>query len=71
MAQAFISYVRENKDIIDRLAAELRGQGVIVWLDRDALGPGDRWQDEIGKAIRNGDFFLACFSEEYAGRDRS
>lgn len=67
----FISYVRENQDQVDRLYADLEERGVKVWLDRDAILPGMRWKAAITKAITEGSFFLACFSEEYSGRDRS
>jgi hypothetical protein len=32
MPSAFISYVRDNSDQVDKLAAELRRHGVVVWL---------------------------------------
>jgi TIR domain len=71
MTHVFISYVRENGDVIQRLAAELKSRGVIVWLDRNDLDPGMRWRDAIKKAIRGGKFFIACFSKESSRRDRS
>lgn len=71
MTHVFISYVRENKDVVDRLAAELSKRGAAVWLDRTAIAPGARWKDEIRKAIRSGDFFLACFSREYDQRQKT
>lgn len=67
----FISYVRENSDLVDRLAADLRANGVEVWLDRDAILPGAYWQDSIAKAISEGAFFLACFSEEMNAREET
>jgi HEAT repeat protein len=67
----FISYVRQNRDIVDRLAAELSNRGATVWLDRNDIGPGSRWKDEIKKAIKSGDFFLACFSKEYDQRQKA
>jgi hypothetical protein len=68
---AFISYVRENQDVVDRLAKDLRNAGLTVWLDRDSIDPGARWKDAIKNAIRNGKFFIACFSKESNQRDRS
>ena len=67
----FISYFRENQQHVDRLCADLEEQGVKVWLDRHAILPGMRWQNAIKKAITDGSFFLACFSDEYFGRSRS
>ena len=71
MAHVFISYVRENRDIVDQLAKELLSSGVTVWLDRNDIEPGARWKDAIKRAIRGGQFFIACFSKEYNQRDRT
>ena len=56
LAHVFISYVRENSDVVDRLANEFTARGVTVWLDRNNIEPGARWQDAIKKAIRSGKF---------------
>jgi hypothetical protein len=71
LAHVFISYVRENRDAVDRLANELRTRGVTVWLDRDNIYPGTRWKDAIEGAIQSGSFFMACFSKEYSERDET
>jgi WD40 repeat protein len=68
MSHVFISYVSEDSEKVQRLATELRARGAEVWLDRDSIAPGARWKDAIRGAIRSGAFFLACFSEKYAGR---
>jgi hypothetical protein len=70
-AYAFISYVRENKDSVDRLAEELRAAGVQVWIDRRDIVPGRLWQDAITEAIENGAFFIACLSEEFNKRSET
>jgi hypothetical protein len=67
----FLSYVRENSSQAERLAADLRAAGVDVWIDRSNLTPGERWRDGIRSAIRAGNLFVACFSREYAARERS
>jgi hypothetical protein len=61
----FISYVRENQKQVDRLCHELESHGVNVWLDRNDIKLGARWNKAIQEAIRQGDFFIACFSDEY------
>ena len=71
MAHVFISYVRADALDIDRLAKRLIESGVRVWLDRKAIEPGARWEDAITKAIRGGNFFMACFSKEYNHRSRN
>src|SRR6202048_1557831 len=49
MAQkhVFISYVRDNSEMVDHLAAKLRAFGVEVWLDRDQILPGQLWRVAI------------------------
>src|SRR5437899_1861677 len=61
LAHIFISYIHENKDIVDKLANELRNRGVTVWLDRNDIDPGVRWRNAISEAIHSGSFFVACF----------
>ena len=70
MAHAFISYVRENQHLIDKLVRDLRNYNVEIWLDRGDLSPGVRWKSAIRTAIQSGNFFLACFSSEYYSRQR-
>jgi hypothetical protein len=71
MPHVFISYVREDAVAAQRLASALKAAGVEVWLDRDRLTPGVRWQAAIRQAIEHGAFFIACFSEHSATRERS
>ena len=75
MKTVFISYVRENADIVGKfhqeLKQELKPRGIEVWLDRHAIDPGARWKTEIRRAIRRGTFFIACFSEEYSRREKT
>lgn len=71
MPHAFVSYVRQNSELIDRLARDLESHSVGVWLDRNEIQPGARWKDAIRSAIQAGSLFLACFSREYSARDRN
>jgi tetratricopeptide (TPR) repeat protein len=66
---AFLSYLRVNATEVDRLAADLRANGVHVWLDRENIRPGEIWQESIRSTIRTGAYFVACFSAEYEQRD--
>jgi hypothetical protein len=67
----FISYVQENKKKVDRLARDLEAHGVKVWLDRNDIKPGSRWKNAIRKAIKEGAFFIACFSAEYTSKKKT
>ena len=65
MQHVFISYVSENIETVDKLCETLKSHGIKVWLDRNDIDPGSRWKQAIRKAIREGAFFIACFSKEY------
>jgi hypothetical protein len=67
----FLSYVRDDSAVIDRLERELHAAGVEVWRDLSSLAPGDQWRHGIDRAIRDGRFFLACFSPRAAARPDS
>ena len=71
MNKVFISYVRENTKIVDLLYQELKSHGIQVWLDRNDIDPGSRWEQAIRRAIHQGAFFIACFSEEYHNRGQT
>ena len=68
MNSVFISYVRENKEAVDRLHDALTLWGINVWIDWRRLEPGDLWEHEIRQAIQEGAFFISCFSKEYNNR---
>lgn len=71
MKHVFISYVRENKEIVDWFCKELESYGIKVWLDRNDIDPGTFWEEAIRKAIQEGAFFMACFSKEYSDRAKT
>jgi hypothetical protein len=71
MPSAFISYVKEDAEAVNRIATVLREFEVNVWLDKHSLKPGLRWQDQIRQGISGGDFFIACFSKAYVSRSET
>ncbi len=69
---AFISYVHEDKERVDRLQRDLEDAGVNVWRDTENLWPGQDWQREIRAAITASSLvFIACFSEHSDARKAS
>jgi len=50
----FVSCVREDRHAVERLCAEFKRSGVAVWLDREKIRPGERWQIAIRRAIEQG-----------------
>lgn len=71
MSKVFISHVSENGEKVCTLKQELEQYGIQVWWADTDIKPGALWKPEIQKAIRDGDFFIACFSEEYYLRDKN
>ncbi len=60
----FISYVREDKNEVDRTQRLLEAAGVPVWRDTESLWPGEDWRIRIRQAITaNALAFVACFSQ--------
>src|SRR5215213_568767 len=69
MPHVFISYLREDAPVVDRLAQELRDHGIQVLIDREKIMPGEMWQIAIQRAIEDGAYFLTCFSSSYERRE--
>ncbi|MGO2482381.1 toll/interleukin-1 receptor domain-containing protein [Glutamicibacter sp. 363] len=68
----FISYVREDKERVDRLCEMLKAAQIPFWRDLKNLEPGDDWKLKIKEAIRkNSLVFLACFSDNSRNRPRN
>lgn len=70
-SHVFISYVSEDRAIVDRLRQELDAAGIKTWIHDEAISPGEVWRRKIRKAIQDGDFFVACFSAASVRRLRS
>src|SRR5258707_6661274 len=71
MSYVFLSYVRQDADIVDQIAKELSRAGKPVWLDRQKIKPGEIWPESIRVAITNAAILVVCFSDNFFGRDRS
>ncbi|HEY6340097.1 MAG TPA: toll/interleukin-1 receptor domain-containing protein [Bryobacteraceae bacterium] len=67
----FVSYVSEDFTSVSRLAADLQARGITVWLDKNNILPGENWREAIRTAIHRGAAFIACFSSNYANRDKT
>ncbi|HEY3607728.1 MAG TPA: toll/interleukin-1 receptor domain-containing protein [Pseudonocardiaceae bacterium] len=63
--RVFLSYVKEDLELVQRLELDLNNAGYDVWLDRSRLLPGRRWRSDIMRAIADSDFFIPCFSPNY------
>jgi hypothetical protein len=67
----FLSYVEEDTAFAQRIAADLQRAGITVWMARERIAPGKHWKLAIRRAIREGAFFVACFSQAYHQRQKT
>ena len=64
----FLAHAREDKVQVRKLYDDLKAHGLDPWLDKVDLVPGQIWKDEIPKAIRQAEVFLACLSSQSVGK---
>jgi tetratricopeptide (TPR) repeat protein len=66
-AQIFISYSRSDRLAVDRLAADLRRQNYLLWMDVSEHGiePGEDWQAELVKQMSASEAVIACASPDF------
>ena len=60
--QIFIAHANEDKPQVRELYTKLKQAGYKPWLDEEDLIPGLNWREEIPKALKSSDLFLACLS---------
>jgi hypothetical protein len=58
----FLSYSRRDADVVKKLYDELKAKGLRVWYDRENLGVGDKFMEEIKTAIRKTRVFIPVLS---------
>ena len=51
MPDLFISYSRRDKDFAAFLGASLAELGADVWLDVDDISAGEKWSEQIQRAL--------------------
>lgn len=62
-ADVFISYSREDKEVVLALAGELRSCGVSLWIDQGGIDGAAMWGEEIVNALENAKVLLLMVSE--------
>jgi len=66
--QIFLAHAREDKPAVLALYNRLKQAGYKPWLDKKDLIAGQIWRDEIPKAIKASQIFLACLSAKSANK---
>jgi TIR domain len=60
----FLCHASEDKPAVRRLYERLVNDGIDAWLDEEKLLPGQNWQLEIPKAVRNSDAIIVFLSTQ-------
>jgi hypothetical protein len=61
VADVFLSYKRDERDVVERLATALRGLGLKVWFDA-SLSAGDSFSTEIHREVSSARAVVVCWS---------
>lgn len=68
MVDVFISYSRQDRAVVDKLADCLQSMGVSVWRDQD-IRLGADWMLEIEQALNNAKVLVFCLSPNFLASD--
>ena len=63
--KVFLCHAHSDKADVKALYERLIKDGVDVWLDKEKLLPGQDWELEIRKAVRESDVIVICLSNEF------
>ena len=63
--KVFLCHAHSDKAEVRALYERLIKDGVDAWLDKEKLLPGQDWELEIRKAVRESDVIVICLSNEF------
>ena len=63
--KVFLCHAHADRDRVHALYARLTKDGVDAWLDKENILPGQAWDYEIRKAVREADAVLVCLSKQF------
>ena len=63
--QVFLVYARGDQNAVHRLYKRIAKEGANVWMDVEKILPGQDWEYEIRKAIRQSDIVIVCLSRGF------
>lgn len=69
LLRVFLCHASIDKPKVLSLYYKLVNDGVDAWLDKEKLIPGQNWQIEIPKAVRNSDVVIVCLSSNSINKD--
>jgi hypothetical protein len=54
----FISYSQDTRQWAEQLSESLRAKGLATWTDFECILPGQRWREEIQRALDRAEIFI-------------
>jgi hypothetical protein len=67
--RVFLCHASADKPAVRGLYTRLVSDGVDAWLDQEKLIPGQNWQVEIPKAVKNSDVVIVCISGKSVNKE--
>jgi len=64
--KVFLCHAHPDADKVRALYARLKADGVDAWLDKENIIPGQDWEFEIRKAVRESDIVVVCLSKQFS-----
>jgi len=58
----FLSHASEDAEAVAKINTDLRKSGILTWLDKQDLLPGDDWRQKIEEKIESSDYVLVFLS---------
>jgi len=65
----FLCHSKDDKPKVRKLYKRLIADGFDAWLDKEKLLPGQDWELEIQKAVRNSDTVVVCLSNNSISKE--
>ena len=63
--KVFLCHAHSDATAVRALYNRLVEDGVDAWLDKEKLLPGQDWEYEIRKAVRDSDVVVVCLSKQF------
>lgn len=67
--KVFLCHASSDKTRVQEIYLRLINDGIDAWLDKEKLIPGQNWQIEIPKAVRNSDVVIVFLSSQSVNKE--
>jgi formylglycine-generating enzyme required for sulfatase activity len=69
LLRVFLCHASADKPVVHTLFKSLVDDGADAWIDSEKLLPGQNWQIEIPKAVRETDIVIVCLSKNSVNKE--